>query len=357
MPELTTKLARVRAALGAGDLGGVRLRGIEWFAWATCGGSSAVLLTTDLGVAEVLVTRDEAWVLTDAIEGERLAAEELPADLPLHVSPWEDPAVREAFVREACEGREVASDRPVGAEVALPAALARAPLLPEEVARYRALGAEAAAAMTDLALAVKPDWTGVRLAGEASALLWNRGMHPALVLVGDERRLPRYRHPTPSRDPIGERVMIVFCARRHGLFANFTRFVYFRPPTAAERALDADVAAVEAVALSESRPGATLGGVLAAIARAYAASGHPGAERLHHQGGSCGYLSRDVVARPGTAARIAEQSAVAWNPSLPGAKIEDTVLVGEAGLEILTVDPRWPTDDVAGRRRPALLVR
>jgi Xaa-Pro aminopeptidase len=152
--------------------------------------------------------------------------------------------------------------------------------------------------------------------------------------------------------------MLVFCGRRHGLFANLTRFVYFRAPEPEERRLDGDVARVEAAALEASRPGATLGAVYAAMAASYAALGHPGAEDLHHQGGSCGYLSRDVVARPGAAARIAPWSAVAWNPSLPGAKIEDTFLVSDAGAdEVLTVDPRWPTVDVAGRARPALLVR
>jgi hypothetical protein len=38
-------------------------------------------------------------------------------------------------------------------------------------------------------------------------------------------------------------------------------------------------------------------------------------------------------------------------------KIEDTVLVGAAGVEILTEDPRWPTVVVGGRRRPAVWER
>jgi Xaa-Pro aminopeptidase len=118
------------------------------------------------------------------------------------------------------------------------------------------------------------------------------------------------------------------------------------------------VAKVEAAALDASRPGVTLGSVYASIAAAYASAGHPSAEDLHHQGGSCGYLSRDVVARPGSREVIAPWSAVAWNPSLPGAKIEDTILVTDSGAEeIVTLDDRWPASDVAGRRRPEPLVR
>jgi hypothetical protein len=37
--------------------------------------------------------------------------------------------------------------------------------------------------------------------------------------------------------------------------------------------------------------------------------------------------------------------------------IEDTVVLTESGVELLTVDPRWPTFSLEGRRRPELLVR
>jgi hypothetical protein len=48
--------------------------------------------------------------------------------------------------------------------------------------------------------------------------------------------------------------------------------------------------------------------------------------------------------------------ALAWNPSLPGSKIEDTILRTAEGLEVLTVDPAWPTVEVDGRARPDLLI-
>ncbi|RKG70586.1 M24 family metallopeptidase [Corallococcus terminator] len=359
MNELTKKLALVRASLGEHGLGALRLRGLDWFAWMTCGGSSAVLLAAETGVAEVLVTAGGAWALTDNIEAERLAKEELPEGLTVWSHPWTDSARREAFVKEHGGPGPVGSDRPVAGEVSLPESLtrARASLLPEELERYRKLGRDAASAMTDVLLAARPEWTGFELAGAGAEALWARGIHPALTLVGDERRLPVYRHATASRNPLGGRAMLVFCGRRHGLFASLTRFVYFRPPSEEERRWVADVARVEAAALQASRPGATLGQVYAALVRAYAAAGHPGAEALHHQGGSCGYLSRDIIARPDTAVVLQPHNAVAWNPSLPGAKIEDTAVVSDAGVELLTVDPRWPTVRVEGLARPDILVR
>jgi Xaa-Pro aminopeptidase len=358
--ELHVKLARVRAVLEQHGLAGVRLRGVDWFAWATCGGSNVVLLTTDVGVAEVFVTREGAWVLTDAIEAPRMEQEEAPPGLAVWSCPWAERGQREAFV-EARRGKwgRVASDRPVGEEVPLPAELidGRHSLLPEELERYRALGRDAAEAMTEVLLAAKPEWTGWQLAGAGAEALWARGIHPALTLVGEERRLPLHRHATASREKLGGRAMLVFCARRHGLFANLTRFVYFRPPSAEERRLATDVARVEAAAFRVSKPGVALGEIYAAMVESYAACGHPGAEAFHHQGGSCGYGARDDVAVPGSKVILQPRNAMAWNPSLPGAKIEDTVVVSDAGLEILTIDPRWPTFQLEGRARPDLLVR
>jgi Xaa-Pro aminopeptidase len=359
MGELERKLRTIRACLELSHLGGVRLRGTDWFSWATCGGSSAVLLTTDVGIAEVWVTLDGAWVLTDEIEARRLAEEELPRGYEVWACGWNDLSMRETLISRLRGSGPIASDRPVGDEVPLPAQLveARSRLCPEELDRYRTLGRDAALAMTEVLRAARPEWTGFLLAGAAAEALWIRGIHPALTLVGDERRLPLHRHATASREPLGGRAMLVFCGRRHGLFANLTRFVYFREPTKEERALAMHVARVEAVALDHSKPGTPIADVLAAMVKTYRELGHPGAERLHHQGGPCGYLSRDAIARTESKVKLEGGNAVAWNPSLPGAKIEDTAVVTRLGVEILTVDPSWPSFTLEDRQRPDLLVK
>ena len=360
MPELETKLATVRAALARENLAGVRLRGTDWFAWATCGGSNTVLLTTDTGVADVLITPHGISVLTDNIEQARLAEEELPAGVRMVACSWsERPDSLDAAARELTMGGRIGSDRPAAGESPLPAGLVRArwSLLPEEVARYRSLGRDAAGAMHEVLREAKPGWTGFELAGAGAEALWARGIEPALTLVAGERRLPVHRHATAKAERLGSRAMLVFCARRHGLFANLTRFVYFRTPSAQERALDESVASVEAEAFEALRPGATLGAIYDVLVRAYARVGHPGGEQDHHQGGPCGYLSRDAIALPGSALELERDNAAAFNPSLPGAKIEDTVLVREGGIEVLTSAPGWPMRTVQGRERPDLLVR
>ena len=357
--ELDDKIALLRDTVARHGLGGIRLRGQDWFAWATCGGSSAVPLASEHGVAEVLATSDGVQVLTSAIEADRVSAEEVPAGLPILEFPWASPEEGERLVHEATRGQRVASDVPTAGEDGLPADLVREKrrLRPQEITRYRQVGRGTAEAMTESLEGITPASTEFEVAGLGAEAMLRRGIEPALVLVAGTRRMDLYRHPRPTGEPIGDRVMVVLCGRSHGLYANLTRVVSFRQPTAAERAAADVVAHVEAAALGASTPGQTLDHVFAAISDAYARLGHPGAEGRHHQGGTTGYLSREALAAPGSAVRILPPVAMAWNPSLPGMKLEDTILRTDDGLEVLTVDPAWPTVEVEGRQRPAVMVR
>ncbi len=359
--EVADKLALLREHLAAAGAGAIRLRGVDWFAWVTAGGSSAVLHTTDGGVAEVLVTRDEACILTDAIEAERLRAEELPDGFTFHIEPWAEPELRERYVQNAAAGRAILSDRPVNNTVSdeqpLPHALRqrRMVLGPDECARYRVLGREAAEAMSETLRRARPDWTEQQLAGAGAEALWRRGIHPALVLAAGERRLAAWRHPTPTHETLGARAMLVFCARRHGLYANLTRFVSFAGPESAPLDDQRALMEVEATGLAAIDPGKSLSAVYHALEAAYKHADREAAIREHHQGGITGYQAREVVASPTTATLLEEGMAFAINPSFAGVKIEDTFLLGPDGLENLTFDPGWPAADVHGRKRPLWL--
>jgi Xaa-Pro aminopeptidase len=151
--------------------------------------------------------------------------------------------------------------------------------------------------------------------------------------------------------------MLVFCGRRHGLYANLSRFIRFTPWSSEERGQYEKLAEIEAVALNASRSGETLAKVYAMLTQAYARFGFRGEELRHHQGGLTGYLSREVIAKPSSAFLMELGNAVAWNPSLAGMKLEDTFLLTESGLENLTLDSRWPSMNVGGRERPLEWVR
>jgi hypothetical protein len=60
--EILSKIETVRAVLENHHLAGIVLRGVDWFSWATGGGSSVVILTSEQGIADVFITRDGAWI-------------------------------------------------------------------------------------------------------------------------------------------------------------------------------------------------------------------------------------------------------------------------------------------------------
>jgi Xaa-Pro aminopeptidase len=171
--------------------------------------------------------------------------------------------------------------------------------------------------------------------------------------VAGERRLPLYRHATATGEPIGREAMLVFCARGYGLYANLTRFVSFGSLGADRAQLHHHVREIEAEALNLCQPGTSLDAVYHALNQAYEQHGYPRAILEHHQGGTTGYLAREIVATPTTTDTLEENIVVAWNPSLRGAKIEDTFVILQDGkLENLTLDPNWPNVEIEGRLRP-----
>jgi Xaa-Pro aminopeptidase len=194
----------------------------------------------------------------------------------------------------------------------------------------------------------------------ASTLIATRdGIRTPVVLIAADDRIERYRHPLPTERKIDARVMTVVCGERHGLNCSATRLVSFGPLPAELRRRHDAVVRVDATLISETKPGRTLGEVFNAGQRAYAESGYADEWMHHHQGGSTGYVGREVRAAPGCPVQALGNQAFAWNPSLAGTKSEDTILVTDAGTEILTQAVDWPMIEVkidgTNRHRPDIL--
>ena len=86
-------------------------------------------------------------------------------------------------------------------------------------------------------------------------------------------------------------------------------------------------------------PGRTFADVFADIQTFYADADFPDEWRLHHQGGSTGYRSRETIATPSTHDEIQAGMAFAWNPSIAGAKAEETFLLGARGAQVVCAAP------------------
>ena len=365
--EVAHKLAQMRCWLEQERAGAVRLRGVDWFAWATAGASNSHSHTAECGCAEVLVTRDAAYILTDEAEAMRMRDEEVRGPWTWQVSPWMQPQLyelREHFVQHAAGGAPVLSDRAGLHERSLPVALReeRLVLLESEQQRYRQVGQLAAGAAADALRQARPDWSEQELAAACVRALWLRGLQAVHVLVSGEARQHRYRRAPPAQVVLGRQAVLALCARRFGLCASLSRQRRFGPAQrrvdgAAVAMDDADAAmlALEAVALDACETGHTLSMVYHALDSAYAYAGQPDAVRTSRQGGIHGYLAPEVAAGAHTEIILKRGMALAFHPSLPGSTVEDTFLLDGKQLHNLTHDPAWPSAVVQGRSRPLTL--
>ena len=329
------------------------LTSVGALAWYLDGARPAVRLSAERGVVAVVVDAAGDTLVVPNNEVDRFAAEELPSGVDVRVTDWWAPLL----------GPELAAGSPGVLVEDDPAAAdglraARATLLPAETERYRRLGRDAAEALTATALLLHPRMTEREAAARLGGELIARGADPVVVLVAGEGRLP-FRHALPTGGHLGARVMLVVCARRHGLIANATRWISFAPLGDADRDAGARIRSVETAFFSATVPGRALGDVFTAGVSAYADAGFAADEwTRHHQGGPTGYWGRDPVATPDTTVPVVAGQAFAWNPSAPGVKTEDTVLLAAGGLEVLTADAVWPTTrDELGLRRPDVLER
>ena len=365
--EVAHKLAQMRGWLEQERAGALRLRGVDWFAWATAGASNSHSHTAECGCAEVLVTRDAAYILTDEAEAMRMREEEVRGPWTWQVSPWMQPQLyelREHFVQHAAAGAPVLSDRPGLHERNLPVALReeRLVLLESEQQRYRQVGQLAAGAAADALRQARPDWSEQELAAACVRALWLRGLQAVHVLVSGELRLQRYRRAPPAQVVLGTQAVLALCARRFGLCASLSRQRRFGPAQlradgAAVAMDDADAAmlALEAVALDACETGHALSMVYHALDSAYAFAGQPDTVRTSRQGGIHGYLAPEVAAGAHTEIILKRGMALAFHPSLPGSTVEDTFLLDGKQLHNLTHDPAWPSAMVQGRSRPLTL--
>ena len=363
--ERAIKHRRVLECLAARGLDAVLFSRRCNFSWYTAGAHNYVATACDVGNSWLLVDADGARVLTSNIEATRLREEELAeTGIEVVAFPYADAAARREAFAKAIGSRAVAVDAPVGG-LELPSIDSgfdrlRWTLTSWEITRYRALCNDVVACVEDIARGARVGRRENELAGELSAALRARGCVPWVLLVAADERLEKHRHPLPTDKPVERCVMLATCAERHGLIVACTRIVAFGAIPAELARKHQAVATVDTALITSTRVGRTLGELFAEAREAYAETGFGEQLALHHQGGSCGYLPREVKAAPDEPTLVLADQAFAWNPSITGTKSEDTILCRESGSEMLAEPTSWPTvpAEWKGRtlNRPAILL-
>jgi Xaa-Pro dipeptidase len=341
--ELDAKHERLVEWLKAQDLAGILIRRNENVAWLAGGAVELRVLTPgETGVASLLVTAaGKRYYLTTENEAPRLNDEEFGAlDFEPVLFPWFADDTN-AFAVKLAGGR-LGSDTAGAGLTPVDLYPLRASLSESEIARYRWLGTETAAATVEALHQVEPGLSEFDLEAITAAGLLRRGILPSVALYAVDERIFKYKHAVARGQRLKQYGMLNLCSRKWGLAISITRFIHFGAPPADLVERFKSAARVNAQLLNATRAGATSAALFKAAQAAYAREGFAGEERFHHQGGATGYGEREWVATPDGAQVVLDHQAFAWNPSIRGGKIEDTVILRDGVIENLTSTPELP---------------
>lgn len=171
-------------------------------------------------------------------------------------------------------------------------------------------------------------------------------------MVGADERIEKFRHPIPTENVWKKVLLIVVCAKREGLIASLSRIVCVgKIPSKLKHKTEA-AAYVFAKLLSETKTEKSGAQLYQIAAEAYAEKGFTNEINLHHQGGATGYKTRDWVIHPASSEKVFPNPAFAWNPSITGTKVEETCLILDNEIAMLTETPDFPkiSVEIEGRK-------
>jgi antitoxin VapB len=347
--EINLKHDRLKHYLAANHLDSLLLRRTRNIAWFTAGADASIPVDSEVGMYGILVTPTARTIIADNIESERIHAEERFEDFGFD---YQTPNWWEMRMPDVMSDLDDAVEGDIQQM--------RWALTEGEQDRLRSLGRDTAAALEEAAGAIQPGMTEFEIASNLAAACLKRGGWALVNLIGTDERISQFRHPMATDKKLDKLALMVVCMRRHGLIVSGSRFVHVGAAPAELREKIQKAAAIDAAVMIATRPGRTLGDAFADLQAAYAAQGEADQWKFHHQGGSAGYVARERVATPGDSTLIEDHQMFAWNPSIVGAKSEDTILITGDTFEIVSAaSPSFPTVmvDVNGQSvaRPGVL--
>ncbi len=350
--ETEIKTERLMRLAESEGLAGILLNGQHNFAWITGGASNGIDQTRDNGAASVLVAKDGRRILlANNIEMPRLLSEVVSASefVPIEF-PWQDEKSSSRFLISqaigALGGGQIATDIPLDASAPAIEGMitkCRYSLTADEIIRFKELGRDAGQAMRKVIDQIKPGETEIGIGLAIRLELGKANITSPVVLVAADDRISRYRHPVPSDKKWEKTVMLVACARRGGLTVSLSRIVSVGTTTRDLCERTNATAFVNASLWNATREGTSGRDLYQVAANAYAEAEFPDEINKHHQGGAVGYRTREWVAHPECNETVQPDQAFAWNPSIAGTKVEETVILENGFVETITTSPDFPS--------------
>lgn len=350
MKELEIKTERLVQMLKAENLGGVLLNSQHNFAWLTGGKNNGVDLSNPNGIGSLLIREDgKRFLLANKVEMPRLLAEEVSEkDFEPIAFEWQADKINGGLVPETAQSlleKPLATDlfyNPNFRIVEGLIAKCRYQLTTEEIDRYRKLGDDAGKVLGNIYNKLEIGQTEKEIANIVRFELGKFGINSVVTLVAADERIKKYRHPIPTDNVWQKTLMIVTCAKRDGLIASLSRIFSVGNISDDLRKRTDAVAKVHAQMIHATNPDTTGKELFEVTKDAYSDLGFANEETKHHQGGATGYKTRDWVAHSQNNERVLVNQAFAWNPSITGTKSEETFLVKEDGIEVITASTNFP---------------
>ncbi|MFZ0391363.1 MAG: M24 family metallopeptidase [Calditrichia bacterium] len=353
--EIQTKMERVQNFLKQENLDGMLLTQVRNFYWITAGqANNQIVLNKDVGAASILIMKDGSkYLIANGSEAPRLMTEVL-GDLGYKLlqynwyeaNPQKD--VRAEVLQSVTKNGKIGSDAafPGTVNVADQFEKLRYRFTEPEMERYRWLGKQTTEAVENVCRRLRPGMDEYEIEAMTAAELRSRGIMPTVLLIAVDNRIYDYRHGLPAGQKLKKYGMVNVVAEKWGMPMAVTRFVHFGElPDELKNKIE-KTAWVNAKFQQATVPGTPAAKIFESCKDWYREAGFPGEWKKHHQGGAIGYDDREYVIYPGIDETVQENQPFAWNPTITGAKVEDTMIAHQDGMEVVTHTGNWPMIDI-----------
>jgi Xaa-Pro dipeptidase len=381
--EITSKQERLSALAHELERDGLLLLDPANFAWLT-GGACAKGVIDPADLPAIYLQNSHRWLLCCNVDTQRLFDEELDG-LGFQLKEWPWHWGRSQLLADLCHGKKVASDLPVaectgaGEQIRL----LRRSLNKNEQARLWEVGKSVAHALEATCRNLEQGESEEEVAGQIAHRLVHHGLEPVTIQVAADGRMRGYRRPGTSAAQVNRACILQTTARKWGLHVTASRCLSFGPADDEFRKeLDA-ACRLTAVQIAGSIVGASPVQVTRVAQQVIEPAGFGHEWRLVPAGWVTGYAPVEMPLTPGTPDRNtagvriqvtdhlppqAESTplleagwALTWQGSVGATACADTILVTDAGPQVVTPAELWPVKRlrVSGTlvERPDVLVR
>lgn len=368
--EIALKVERLNQFMDREKLDGMLFTQVRNVYWITAGtANTQIVLNKDVGAASLLIMRNgEKYLICSGSEAGRLMDGGL-RELGYQLKQYNWYEANKLKDTRGSIIEEIAGNGRIGSDIEFPTTILKSEeftplrfsLTPTELKRYRWLGHETTEAMVEVCRNIKPGMNEFEIEYLTDKALRSRGIFPTVLLIAVDQRIFDYRHALAGGAVLKKYAMVNVVAEKWGMPIACTRFVHFGPLSEELSHKLAACANVNACFENATVAGAKTADIFESCKEWYKANGFEGEWKMHHQGGATGYNDREYCIYPGINETIQENQAFAWNPTITGAKIEDTIIATNDGVEVITTTEKWPmisvTIDGKIYPQPGILIR